>query len=69
MTNGEAYINDILKTNNCNFGFDIEKNEIMECDCIHCQKCLFSGLNRKEDAPTCNVAVIKWLVSEYKEGN
>lgn len=66
MTNIEKYINDILKTNNCDFAFDIEKNEIIECDCSRCQKCLFSCINREEKSPTCNVARTKWLAKQYK---
>lgn len=66
MLNIERYFDDIVKINNCDFAFDIENNEVMECDCRRCQKCLFSGLNRPKEIKTCSYAKIKWLKQEYK---
>lgn len=67
MMNIEKYIDDILKTNNCDFGFNKRDRKIIKCDTKFCKECLFNPKNRKVDEPSCNVAKFKWLISEYKE--
>lgn len=65
--NAEKYIDEIVKTNNCDFGFNKHDRKIINCDSKFCKDCLFSQENRKVDEPSCNVAKLKWLISENKE--
>nr|DAI24440.1 MAG TPA: hypothetical protein [Bacteriophage sp.] len=67
MINAEKYISEILKINNCDFGFNKHDRKIINCDSKFCEDCLFSQKNRKVDEPSCNVAKLKWLISENKE--
>lgn len=67
MINCERYIDDILKTNNCDFAFNKRDRKIIKCDTKFCKECLFNPKNRKADEPSCNVAKFKWLISEYNE--
>lgn len=67
MMNIEKYIDDILKIKNCDFGFTERDRKIVECGARFCDECLFTQENRKVDEPSCNVARLKWLVSENKE--
>lgn len=67
MINAERYIDGILKTNNCDFGFNKRDRKIIECEAKLCDVCLFNPKNNKEDEPSCNIAKLKWLVSEYKQ--
>lgn len=67
MMNIEKYIDDILKIQNRNFGFTERDRKIVECGARFCDECLFDQKNRKVDEPSCNVAKLKWLVSENKE--
>lgn len=67
MINAERYIDGILKTNNCDFGFNKRDRKIIECEAKLCDVCLFNPKNNKEDDPSCNVAKLKWLVSENEE--
>lgn len=69
MMNIEKYIDDILKTTNCDFGFNKHDRKIIECDARFCDECLFNPKYNKEDEPSCNVAKLKWLVSEYKQSS
>ena len=64
MTNGQKYFNDIIKIKNCDFAFDKEKNEVMNCDCTFCQKCLFSCISRPKEVKTCSEAKMRWLIKE-----
>lgn len=66
MMNVEKYIDDILKTTNCDFGFNKHDRKIINCDSKFCEDCLFSQKSRKIDEPSCNVAKLKWLISENK---
>lgn len=66
MINAERYIDEILKTNNCDFGFNKHDRKIINCDSKFCEDCLFRQKNRKVDEPSCNVAKLKWLISENK---
>lgn len=67
MMNVEKYIDDILKTTNCDFGFNKHDRKIINCDSKFCEDCLFSQKSRKIDEPSCNVAKLKWLISENKD--
>lgn len=67
MINAERYIDEIVKTNNCDFGFNKRDRKIIKCDTKFCKECLFNQENRKVDEPSCNVAKLKWLISEYKQ--
>lgn len=67
MINAERYIDEIVKTNNCDFGFNKRDRKIIKCDTKFCKECLFNQENRKVDEPSCNVAKLKWLISENKE--
>lgn len=69
MMNIEKYIDDILKIKNCDFGFTERDRKIVECGARFCDECLFDQENRKVDEPSCNVAKLKWLVSEYKQSS
>lgn len=66
MINAEKYIDEIVKTNN-DFGFNKRDRKIIKCDTKFCKECLFHQENRKVDEPSCNVAKLKWLISENKE--
>lgn len=65
--NIEKYIDDILKIKNCDFGFNERDRKIVECGARFCDECLFSQENRKVDEPSCNVAKLKWFISENKD--
>jgi hypothetical protein len=65
--NIEKYIDDILKITNCDFGFNKRDRKIIKCDTKYCKECLFNQENRKVDELSCNVAKLKWLISEYKQ--
>lgn len=67
MMNIEKYMDDILKTTNCDFGFNKHDRKIIECDARFCDECLFNPKYNKEDEPSCNVAKMKWLGYEYKQ--
>jgi hypothetical protein len=67
MMNIEKYIDDILKIKNCDFGFNERDRKIVECGARFCDECLFSQENRKVDEPSCNVAKLKWFISENKD--
>lgn len=67
MINAGRYIDEILKTTRCDFGFNKHDRKIINCDSEFCEDCLFSQKNRKIDEPSCNVARLKWLISENKE--
>lgn len=67
MLNVEKYIVKILEVPNCDFAFNKRDRKIIKCDTKFCKECLFNPKNRKVDEPSCNVAKLKWLVSEYKE--
>lgn len=67
MINAERYIDEIIKTNNCDFGFNKRDRKIINCNSKFCEECLFSQKSRKIDEPSCNVAKLKWLVSENSE--
>jgi hypothetical protein len=66
MINCERYIDDILKTKNCDFGFNKRDRKIIECDARFCDECLFNPKNNGYE-PSCNVARLKWLILENKE--
>lgn len=66
MINCERYIDDILKTNNCEFGFNERERKITECDEMLCNECLFNPKNVAYET-SCNAVKSKWLVSENKE--
>lgn len=66
MINCERYIDDILKTNNCDFGFNKRDRKIIKCDAKYCDDCLFNPKNYAYKS-TCNVLRLKWLASENKE--
>ena len=67
MLNVEKYINEILKTNNCDFAFNKRESKITNCNSEFCEDCLFNPKYSNVDEPLCNVLKLKWLVSEYKE--
>lgn len=67
MMNIEKYMDDILKTTNCDFGFNKHDRKIIECDARFCDECLFNPKYNKEDEPSCNVLRLKWLASENKD--
>lgn len=67
MMNIEKYIDDILKITNCDFGFNKHDRKIIECDARFCDECLFNPKYNNEDEPSCNVARLKWLISEKKD--
>lgn len=67
MLSGEKFKKEILETRNCDFGFNKRDNKIMLCNTRLCGFCSFSQKNRKVYEPSCSVAKMKWLLSEYKE--
>nr|DAF67026.1 MAG TPA: hypothetical protein [Caudoviricetes sp.] len=67
MLSGEKFKKEILETRNCDFGFNKRDNKIMLCNTRLCGLCSFSQKNRKVYEPSCSVAKMKWLLSEYKE--
>lgn len=67
MLNGKKFKKEILEIRNCDFGFNKRDNKIMLCNTRLCGLCSFSQKNRKVYEPSCSVAKMKWLLSEYKE--
>lgn len=67
MLSGEKFKKEILEICNCDFGFNKRDNKIMLCNTRLCGLCSFSQKNRKVYEPSCSVAKMKWLLSEYKE--
>lgn len=67
MINAERYIDEILKTNKRDFGFNKRDRKIIECEAKLCDVCLFNPKINKVYEPSCNIAKLKWLVSEYKQ--
>lgn len=67
MLSGEKFKKEILEIRNCDFGFNKRDNKIMLCNTRLCGLCSFSQKNRKVYEPSCSVAKMKWLLSEYKE--
>lgn len=67
MTNYEKYkeIIDLILQQGRMIAFDKDTKEIMDCQELNCENCLFSY--RYNDYHYCNMNRIKWLVSEYKE--
>lgn len=66
MINAEKYIGKILEVSR-DFGFNKRDNKITKCNFESCTDCLFSRKSRNIDEPSCNVAKLKWLISECKE--
>lgn len=67
MLSGEKFKKEILEIRNCDFGFNKRDNKIMLCNTRLCGLCSFSQKNKKVYEPSCSVAKMKWLLSEYKE--
>lgn len=66
MLNAEKYRSEILEAFR-DFGFNKYDSKIVRCNSKLCADCLFSHENRKIDEPSCSVARMRWLLSEYKE--
>ena len=67
MTNYEKYEEtiDLILQQGRMIAFNKDTKEIMDCQELNCENCLFSY--RYNDYHYCNMNRIKWLVSEYKE--
>lgn len=67
MTNYEKYEEtiDLILQQGGMIAFNKDTKEIMDCQQLNCENCLFSY--RYNDYNYCNMNRIKWLVSEYKE--
>ena len=56
MTNFEKYFDDLTASN-----FGLSDGKIVRCTNLRCDNCIFHGM------PSCNIARMEWLKSEYEE--
>lgn len=67
MTNYEKYkeIIDLTLQRGENIAFNKDTKEVMSCQVLECENCLFS--HRYNKYYRCDVNKIKWVVAEYTE--